>query len=169
MHPAKPLMHSCTITGRVLRLSKTSAKVRIAQGPPCTACTCARSRSTGQDGGRVILARNPVAALPGQEVRLRFPRSFPDDPGEFARLPANGRGILTLGLCLAGLFSGAFLLQGLGPFALPDLNAALGALGGLSLAAGIAKLAMSRGERSSDLDMPEIVEISDCVGHPTSR
>lgn len=71
---------------------------------------------------------------------------------------------MLLGACLLGLFSGAFILQWLAPFPLPDLNISLGALAGLLFAMGIAKLTISRVHRFSDLDLPEIIAVNDPAG-----
>lgn len=166
MVPDNPALHACTVIGRVIKLRGVMAKVRIAQVSPCPTCTCARLRSTDQAGGRIILARNLVAASPGQEVRLRFPRSFADGSPSPAQLPATGRIIMLLGTCLLGLFSGAFILQWLAPFPLPDLNISLGALVGLLFAMGIAKLAISRMHWISGLDLPEIIAVNDPANQP---
>ncbi len=74
---------------------------------------------------------------------------------------------MVLGTCLVGLFCGAFILQWLTPLPIPDLNTTLGALGGLLFAVGIAKLAISRVHRFSDLDLPEIIAVNDPAGQPT--
>lgn len=128
------------------------ARVRTTRHIPCSDCTCARR--PGPDGAweRTVIASNLIGARQGDQVLLEEPKN------SSIHIPSRLL-LFFCCLCLAGLFAGALTLAWLAPLSHDDLNAGLGALGGLVCALLIHKYLVAPLTGSQSDRLPVIMRV----------
>lgn len=114
---------SCNAGCTVVALAGPLVKVKVPRPPRCANCACSRREILNDDTAKIIFARNPLRAHPGDVVQLVENTGTPTK---------NTILVLTfISMCIAGLFTGAIILAWIAPLGHHDLDTGLGGIVGL--------------------------------------